>query len=150
MVNRVLLFGAGAILTGGLVAFAYVHQSEARLNPETVVTLDADPGADENQVALMKLPTPVTGTVLYACPDGRAFAMSYGAEDGTAALTLDGETTNLKPVKADAGTQYSDGFVTVHAEGELAAVLIGDQSAHDNCRVVHEASYQLNASAPKE
>ena len=142
MVNRFLLIGAGFILGGGMFAFAQIRNVEAaKANPEMIIPLSAEEVAAAKEYQQLEAkPTITAGTVLYSCPDGHAFAVTYGGAGGRAALTLDGYTMMLDPVYVAEGAQFTDGQYSFRTQGELAAIVLGDDVVHESCRVSHEAT----------
>jgi membrane-bound inhibitor of C-type lysozyme len=146
MVNRFLLIGAGVVLGGGMFALSYFRDAEAaRANPETVIDLEGARAQSEAE-ALMQAPTITKGTVLYACPDGHAFAITYGAPGGRATLVIDGDSVLLEPIYVASGAQFTDGHYTFRVEGDLAALVLGEEVIQENCRVSHEATAAAAAS----
>jgi membrane-bound inhibitor of C-type lysozyme len=139
MVNRFLLIGAGVVLGGGMFAFAAIRDVEAaRDNPETVIALDGEEAATADP-ALLQKPTPTKGTVLYACPGGRAFAVSFDQPGGRATMTLKGDRIVMDPVFVAVGAQFTDGIYTFRASGEMAAVVLGGNVLFDGCRISHQS-----------
>lgn len=141
---------------GGMFAFAEIRNVEAaRSNPETVLSLSAEDAAAAKEAEknakeyaeLTAKPTVTEGTVLYACPGGSAFAISYGGDGGRAALTLNGDTFALDPVYVAEGAQFSDGHYTFRTQGEMAAIVLGDDVVYDSCRVTHDAAVTHSANA---
>ena len=141
MMNRFLLIGAGVVLGLGLFAFTYFRDAEAaRANPETVLSLSPEElAAQKEDAELEAKPTVASGTVIYACADGHAFAVTYSPERGRAALTLDGDTIMMDAVYVSDGVQFTDGQYSFRAQGEVAAIVLGDDVLHESCHVRHEA-----------
>jgi len=148
MVNRFTLLGAGVLLGVGAFAFGYIRNVEAaRANPEAVISLENVEAARAEAEALAQKPTPGKGTVVYACPHGQAFAVSYGAGGGRAELTIAGDTVMLESVFVADGVQFTDMHYTFRAQGDLGAVMLGDDPFLENCHVSHEAATMRAAEA---
>lgn len=155
MVNRFMLLGAGAALAAVASGFVVVREYlAARAHPETVVALAQDDAAAkaeqeaakaaqdivQEQETLLAKPTMANGTVIYACEEGKAFAVKYGESGGDAEITFNGGSSRLQPVFVAEGVQFSDGFVTLRSQGEMAAVAIGETIAFADCKVDHAAT----------
>ena len=132
--KRLALIASAFALSAALTACASPSETEATASVEAPVMTVASNTVENAPLPMAIAPatevSPEDGLVLpvgYACQDGRSFIATYPANGKTVTIAAAGETRILPHRGASDSVIFSDGDVTLTAEGAEATLTGSDQ-----------------------
>jgi membrane-bound inhibitor of C-type lysozyme len=137
--NRFTLIASAFVLSATLSACASQSETDASASVETPAITMASNTVENAPLPMAIAPatesSPEDGMVLpvgYACQDGRSFIATYPANGKTVTIAAAGETRILAHRGAADTVMFSDGDVTLTAEG-AEATLTGIDEPYTAC-----------------